>query len=49
VSTVKRLTKRIKMLIPETECCIPKRVICGFERTVSRWTMKGDKKVKFDG
>jgi len=31
--SVKRLTERIRKLIPETKCCIPKRVICDFERT----------------
>jgi len=41
--SIKRLTNRIKRLIPETECCVPKRAICDLERRTSRWTSGGDK------
>jgi len=38
--SVKRLMKRIRKLIPETVCCVQKRVIGNFGR--NKWTRKAD-------
>jgi len=43
--SVKTLTKRIRNLIPETECCTPKRAICDFERRMGKCMSKGDKEI----